>query len=306
MKKVSVIIPAYNKSDLTVRTVTSVLNQTYKNIEIIVVDDGSTDDTKNKLKQFNKIIRYIYKENSGACSARNFGINVSTGEYIGLIDCDDIYYPDKISLCVEFFENNPDVSFIHTAANYIDSKDRILGLCKSSLPKELGLFWDNLVLGNVVCNPTVFIKRCCFESVGLFDESIFMPADWDMWIRIAEKFKIGYIDKPLSGYRTVDNYIIGHLERNFYEEEYVIKKVFDRNKQEISKKTINKCYAALFYRFGILYSLKDDVTKSREYFYKSIHNYFNIKYIGRYLISILMPKLLRINIKKRLCISNEV
>ena len=108
MKKVSVIIPAYNKADLTVKTVQSVLSQTYVNIEIIVVDDGSTDDTKEKLLVFGDKINYIYKQNGGACSARNVGINCATGEYLALIDCDDIFYPDKISKSVECLEEKPD------------------------------------------------------------------------------------------------------------------------------------------------------------------------------------------------------
>ena len=101
MRKVSVIIPAYNKAALTVKTVESVLNQTYKNIEIIVVDDGSTDDTRRFLLPYDKEIKYIYKRNAGVCSARNVGIHLSTGEYIGLLDCDDMYLPQKIELSVE-------------------------------------------------------------------------------------------------------------------------------------------------------------------------------------------------------------
>lgn len=91
MKKVSVIIPAYNKADLTVKTVQSVLSQTYVNIEIIVVDDGSTDNTREKLSVYATKIKYFYKNNGGACSARNAGIRLANGRYIAFIDCDDLY-----------------------------------------------------------------------------------------------------------------------------------------------------------------------------------------------------------------------
>ncbi len=87
MKKVSVIVPAYNKAELTVRTVNSILDQDYKNIEVIVVDDGSTDDTRTKLQFFGNKIKYLYKENGGACSARNLGIKEASGDYIAFIDC---------------------------------------------------------------------------------------------------------------------------------------------------------------------------------------------------------------------------
>ena len=102
LPKVSVVIPAYNKSNLTRKTILSILEQTYKNIEIILVDDGSTDDTKENIMSLNKNIKYFYKENNGACSARNFGMSIATGEYIAHIDCDDIYYRSKIEKCINF------------------------------------------------------------------------------------------------------------------------------------------------------------------------------------------------------------
>ena len=126
VKKVSVIIPAYNKADLTIKTVQSVLSQTYENIEIIVVDDGSTDDTKNKLKLFGDRIHYIYKQNGGVCSARNVGIKQATGEYIALIDCDDIFYPEKIAKSVKCLEKKSDHGFVYTDAYFINRDDNII------------------------------------------------------------------------------------------------------------------------------------------------------------------------------------
>ena len=117
MKKVSVIIPAYNKADLTVKTVESVLSQTYENIEIIVVDDGSTDDTKSKIENFGDKVHYIYKQNGGACSARNVGIKQATGDFISLIDCDDIFYPEKIVQSVECLNNNSDFIIYYKITN---------------------------------------------------------------------------------------------------------------------------------------------------------------------------------------------
>ena len=127
MKKVSVIIPAYNKAELTVKTVESVLDQTYGNIEIIVVDDGSTDDTKERLTSYAGRIEYIYKENGGACAARNLGIKKARGEYLAFIDCDDIYLPRKIEKAVECFNENPRFGFVHTPVYFIDEKGRSRG-----------------------------------------------------------------------------------------------------------------------------------------------------------------------------------
>ena len=95
MKKVSVIVPAYNKAEYTQKTIESILAQTYPEIEIIVVDDGSTDNTRQALEKFQGRIDYVYKPNGGACSARNFGFKKSAGDYIGFLDCDDLYAKKK-------------------------------------------------------------------------------------------------------------------------------------------------------------------------------------------------------------------
>src|SRR6185295_19271400 len=122
---VTVIIPAYNAADHTVKTVQSVLDQTYSQIEIIVVDDGSTDDTRRKMESFGSRITYIFKKNGGACSARNMGLKIAKGTYIGLLDCDDKYLPRKIESGVAHLEKNPQVGLLHTNAYYIDAEDKV-------------------------------------------------------------------------------------------------------------------------------------------------------------------------------------
>ena len=186
MKKVSVIIPAYNKADLTVTTVRSVLGQTYGNIEIIVVDDGSTDDTREKLQIFGDRILYIYKQNGGACSARNIGIKKATGEYIALLDCDDIYYPEKIAKSVECLEKKSDFGFVYTGAYFIDGCGDVISEHRAAGGQPSGWITTKLLQENFICNSTAVIRKECFEIVGYFDENIFIPADLDMMLRLSE------------------------------------------------------------------------------------------------------------------------
>src|SRR5437016_5344550 len=124
MKKVSVIIPAYNKAEYTRRTVESVLAQTYPNVEIIVVDDGSKDETSNVMAEYGSRINYILKVNGGACSARNEGIRRATGEYVTFLDCDDLFYPEKLQKCVLHLEENSQFGFVYTAVHFIDEHDK--------------------------------------------------------------------------------------------------------------------------------------------------------------------------------------
>ncbi|KKM77146.1 hypothetical protein LCGC14_1372960 [marine sediment metagenome] len=191
MPKVSVIIPAYNKADYTVKAVESVLNQTHKDIECIVVDDASLCNTHGALLRANidwgktTLIQQGY--NQGASAARNAGIRYAIGDYIALLDCDDMYQKRKIELSIK---DNPD--FIYTCAHLIDKDDNIIGLYQ---PKR-----SNLLFRNSICN-SVVIKRKCFDKVGLFDESLFICADWDMWLRMEEHYELTYLNMPLTYYR---------------------------------------------------------------------------------------------------------
>lgn len=124
MPKVSVIIPAYNMAWYTLETVESVLKQTFRDYEIIVVDDGSADNTKDLLHPYIESYRitYIYKENGGASSARNVWIRASQGEYVALLDCDDLWLPEKLEFCVNVLDNKPEVGLVYTFFYRIDRK----------------------------------------------------------------------------------------------------------------------------------------------------------------------------------------
>jgi glycosyltransferase involved in cell wall biosynthesis len=300
MKKISVIIPAYNKAELTVRTVQSVLDQSYENIEVLVVDDGSNDDTRIRLQLFGDKIKYLYKENGGACSARNLGIRKSSGEYIALIDCDDLYYPDKILKSVKYLDKNTEIGFVHTAINLIDNYDDTIGYLGFPVNRVTGYIARRLIVTNLVNNSTVVIRRECFEKVGLFDESIFIPADWDMWLRLAEDYKAGYIDEPLSGYRITENYSINHLQMKLKESVYVLEKAIKRNKIEFTTNLINRCYANLYYRMGKLHGANGEIGVGRDYFKKALKYHFSdLKIITHYFLSLLLPKILEDNLRKR-------
>jgi glycosyltransferase involved in cell wall biosynthesis len=241
--KVSVVIPAYNSADYTVETVESVLAQTYRNREIIVVDDGSTDHTHDELKRFGDEIKYIYKENGGACSARNLGIGESTGEYVACLDCDDLWLPDKLEYSVAMLDHNPDLALSFTACDLIDGAGEKTGQveCRVDLSKA----YKELLYQNYITAPTVVMRRSCLESVGRFDERIFIPADWDLWLRLARRYPIGYIDQSLSQYRVTSAYSQRNLKQLFAEAMYVLDKNM-ADSPELSVKERDKVYDQMF------------------------------------------------------------
>ncbi len=300
MKKVSVVIAAYNKADLTIRTVESVLNQTYANIEVIVVDDGSTDDTKQKLSVYADKIKYIYKENSGACSARNVGIRQASGDYIGLLDCDDIYFPEKIALSVDCLENNPEYGFVHTSMHYIDDND-VIRATFDIFPCDRVSGWiaEKLLIDNFISQSTVVARKSSLDKAGLFDESIFMPADWDLWLRLAEDFKAGYIDTPLTGYRSSHSYTMANLDAGKREELFVLNKALAR-KPQIYKPLKNKAISHLYSRYAKMFAIKGDMKNARKFFLKAVLiNPFDFKKVGWLGYSFIFPSKTKRRLKKK-------
>ncbi len=288
---VSVIIPAYNTADLTLKTVQSVLDQTYPNIEIIVVDDGSTDSTRSKLTStFGSRIKYIYKENGGACSARNAGIRLAQGQYIGLLDCDDVYLPTKIEKCVEFLEKKPDYGFVHTGAYFIDENDRVIREHSHSRSKHTGFIKDKLIISNFVCNSTVLARKECFDKAGLFNEDIFPPADWDMWLRLSEYFRLGYLREPLTQYRVISNWCFRNLERTHRETQQVIDNFFDRN-PEIPNQIKHRAYARFHLSMVFYYLVQHNRQAIQEQFKLALeHGPLNIKTISILIYYWLAPR----------------
>ena len=296
---VSIIIPAYNKAFLTVKAVESVLHQTYTPIEIIVVDDGSKDDTGERLAAIQGI-RYIYKENGGACSARNLGLKYAAGSYVGFLDCDDMYESEKVAECVNYLQEHPDAGFVHTAAYFTDENNQIVSVYSHRRSRKSGRIAERLIQGNFICNSTVIARRDCFDKAGGFDESIFPPADWDLWIRLAEIADAGYIDRPLTRYRVTDNYTFNRLELSRREELYVIEKYFRRH-SVFPERLRRRALSNFHLRYAQCYLLLGNQAQLGEEF-KSCLKYdpFNVKAMAQLAGYVLGRPWLKAELKRRI------
>ena len=200
--KVSVIVPTYNRPRWLPETIESVLAQTYPHIEIIVVNDGSTDNTKQVLEPYMDRIAYIYKENGGPGSAVNAGIMAATGEYVARVDDDDLFLPEKLELQVEMFQQEPQLGLVATDHHIIDQEGRILYTrAVPDFSKHGALL--TLLQDCIFSQPTVVVRRDCHDKVGLYKNTY--AQDYDMWMRIARHYPVGVIHKPLAMYRRHDS-----------------------------------------------------------------------------------------------------
>ncbi len=200
---VSIVIPAWNAEEYVKEAVRSALAQTYPNIEIVVVDDGSTDGTKQALEEYSRDPRckYIYQANKGLAGARNTGIRESRGRYIAFLDSDDMFAPDKIKDQVTILEGHPDFGVCYSdLTHFTDTDPREYYHHRYTYPS--GDILESLLHRQFVNPLTLIARRSVIDAHGMFNESFRRSEDWELWLRWAHAgVKFYYLDKPLAYYR---------------------------------------------------------------------------------------------------------
>lgn len=206
---ITVIITTYNRKTYLEEAIYSVAHQTFTNIEIIVVDDGSILNYAESIcNQFTNC-NYYYKPNGGLASARNYGVSIAKGNYIAFLDDDDFWRFDKLEKQVEILNNNQSVDCVHSSAAVVDEKGNLTGQCigaaQNKIHKRSGyVFWNALSCW-VVKSPTPLIRKKVFQPDLLFDETIKVGEDVDFYQRMFYRHKIHYINEPLAFYREYSN-----------------------------------------------------------------------------------------------------
>lgn len=221
---VSVVIPTYNYGHCVSEAVDSALAQTYRAVEVIVVDDGSTDDTRQRLSGYGDRIRYVYQPNAGLSAARNTGIRVARGAFVALLDSDDAFHPRKLELQMGYLASHPDVPFL--AADHMDGQTCPPWPTVPAAPPVRSVELDELVVKARFGPGGVVVRRVCFDQVGMFDESLRSVEDRDMWIRLAARFPIGLMQAPLWWYRSQPGSMSRNAEKMTHYERVVLDKAF--------------------------------------------------------------------------------
>jgi len=197
---ISVVMPTYNRAHLISRAIHSVLNQTYENLELIIVDDGSTDNTEQVVQSFNDTrLKYIKQpKNSGAAAARNTGIEAALGAYIAFLDSDDEWLPHKLEKQVKAFSvAPPEVGVVYSGIWWLEDGKTKYFSYPNNIKKDGYLRHSILKKGFIFLQSSV-VKRECFSKAGMFDERLVVLEDWELWLRISYYCHFRCIDEPLA------------------------------------------------------------------------------------------------------------
>lgn len=283
MPTVSIILPTYNRAHLLSRAIQSVLDQTYQDFELIIVDDGSTDNTEEIVKSFNdERIKYIWQgENKGVSAARNTGIKMAKGKYIAFQDSDDEWMPEKLEKQVRAFEAAlPEVGIVYTGFfTVINDKKRYITSIGVTL--EEGDIFSTLLKGNFIGAPTILIKRECFERVGMFDDLFPPMEDWKLLLKMSRHYQFKCIDEPLvTSYLQPDS-ISANQSALIKAFKLILETYFEDIKQD------RRVLASYYFRLGNFLCPYGELSQGRSYLFRSIKTYpLDIKALGAFLASL--------------------
>ena len=210
---VSVVIPAFNSADSIAATIASVLAQTYRPLEIIVVDDGSTDDTLAVAQAISPAARVWRQANAGPASARNRGIREARGELLAFLDADDGWLPEKLALQVPLLLERPEVGLVHTDVTFFDPHSDREWSADVGRAQFVGHCTAAFLNHNRVLASSVLMRRALLEQTGLFDEQFVGTEDYDLWLRLSRLCEFAYLDLPLVRYRFQAGSLSSHSDR---------------------------------------------------------------------------------------------
>lgn len=259
--KVSVVITCYNYGRYVDECISSVLRQTYQNYEVIIVNDGSTDDSEDKIRPFleRENFRYVFQANSGQASAKNTGVRHSRGELVAFLDADDLWEPTKLERQVPLFDN-PRVGVVYSRARFIDSEGRDIELDESEpcFETHSGCVTNQLFVDNFVPFSSSVVRARCLEECGIFDESLRMGIDWDLWLRISTKYDFAGINEPLLTYRVGHP---GQMSRNMEVRQEcsdrIMKRFIERFPTAVDQRYVRKAWEHTYLNRGLYYQFRN-------------------------------------------------
>lgn len=255
---VSVVIATYNMGQYLPEAVDSVLAQTWKNLELIVVDDGSEDDTEKRMEAYSKnsCVRYIKTKNQGQPKAKNRGLEEAKGQFIAFCDADDFWAPNKLNYQLPYF-SDPNVGVVYSEVSYIDESGNLIQK-PQPYSRHSGDVTEYLILKNFVPFGTAVIRRQCLEKNGKFDEQLPMGIDWDLWLRYSIDWEFKYIKERTYTYRIWP----GQMSKNYrgrYENAFnILEKFLGTYPKKVPKKLVSRAWADMYVSRGMAIAVAEN------------------------------------------------
>jgi len=276
---ISVIIPTYNSTKYIGEAINSVLRQTFTDYEIIVVDDGSTDNTKEIIDNNFPQVRYYYLPHRGVSRARNYGIQRARGEFIAFLDADDLWLPEKLEKQIGVFNADQELMLVFTEHRFFDSN----GIREATFSKKerlmTGDIVKNIFLYSHVALPTVMVRKNVFQEIGYFEENLNVAEDDNLWIRIALKFRIHLLDEVLVHCRMTENSlsrITSNVVTGVLKNVELIENKYPDLRKRLGRVNIRRKKSYIYSDYGYFYFSNGDYETSRRCYLKSITYYPNI------------------------------
>jgi len=327
MKKVTAIVPAYNAERYISGAIESVLGQTYKNIDLIVIDDGSTDRTGEVVRRYGDQVRYIRQENGGPSKARNTGIRAADSELIAFLDADDVWLSDKIQAQIDLLEDNPDLGLVFCDAEFMDEKGRSDGSvwkqrgCYEAMVAEsrrLAHPFATVMMMDCILPSAVLVRRVCLEKSGLFDESLRYTEhggveDKDLMLRIALTSEMGCVPRMLMK-RLRHGYSHSELENVCESVIFVVKRMQQLHPEQFVSHHIdaNALLAPTYYQLGRCYLDQDKLPEARRVFWESLRLRLSGSVLGFWAVTLtglgtirILRRLKKIASGRSVCLTSE-
>lgn len=251
---VSIVIATYNMGQYIDQAIDSILQQTWKNIEVIVVDDGSTDNTSAVMDgyQDNPKVIYIKNENQGQPKAKNCGIKHTKGDFIAFCDADDLWEPNKLDVQMPLFAN-PNVGVVYSEVSNIDEHNQRYVKAPNET-RHVGIITNHMLIENFVPFGTAVIRRACIEQNGIFDEEFRMGIDWDLWLRYSLDWEFAYTPERTYIYRVWSGQMSTNYRGRYDFATLILKKFVHNNASRLNKKYVRKAWADMYVKEGVVYA----------------------------------------------------
>jgi len=254
---VSVVIATYNRAALLAQTIESVLRQSFQDFELIVVDDGSQDDTQGIVRAFGSRVQYVYQENRGPSAARNLGVRQAKAAWISIQDSDDLSLPNHLETLLGHVKSRPEIAMVFANGDYlggpVHNRQNIIPVAKSRRLAQAGVGLEDLFDKSIVRLQAGLISKKCYEEIGGHDEDLRISMDLDLSFRLWARYPMAYVDEVVFSYRKHDGNISADQERRLLENIRVIEKLlreYPKAEQILGKGRIHRRLAYRYYRLA--------------------------------------------------------